>query len=274
MLNLLQHPHESMEIPKQVRNVGMGRLHKAWAFTFSLPVLYLLILSLAGQWRFPSVFPEIWSAANWIGLLKNQGDLLWSLFTSMLISVTVAAIATSFGFWISRTIAFHPKKNLLTAFTYLPFVFSPVIFAFVLNFYFIFFDLSGMVPGIMLAQIFITLPFALLLFVDFWDMKLKSLEDLVLTLGGSSSEAFFKVIVPVSKNMLLLCFFQAFLISWFDYGLTSIIGVGKIQTLTIKVFQYIGEANPFYAAVSSCLIIIPPMILLFINKKYLFNTLK
>lgn len=252
----------------------MGWLHKAWAVTFSLPVLYLLILSLARQWRFPSVLPEIWSIANWIGLLKNQGDLLRSLFISSLISITVAALSTSLGFRMSRTIAFHPWKNLLTAFTYLPFVFSPVIFASVLNFYFIYFNFSGMVPGIMLAQLFITLPFTLLLFVDYWDMKLKSLEDLVSTLGGNSSQAFFKVIVPVSKNMLLLCFFQVFLISWFDYGLTSVIGVGKIQTLTIKVFQYISEANPFYAAVSSCLLMIPPMILLFINKKFLFNTLK
>lgn len=220
------------------------------------------------------MLPEIWSIANWIGLLKNQGDLLRSLFISSLISITVAALSTSLGFRMSRTIAFHPWKNLLTAFTYLPFVFSPVIFASVLNFYFIYFNFSGMVPGIMLAQLFITLPFTLLLFVDYWDMKLKSLEDLVSTLGGNSSQAFFKVIVPVSKNMLLLCFFQVFLISWFDYGLTSVIGVGKIQTLTIKVFQYISEANPFYAAVSSCLLMIPPMILLFINKKFLFNTLK
>ena len=162
----------------------------------------------------------------------------------------------------------------MVAFTYLPFVFSPVIFASVLNFYFIFLNLSGITIGVMIAQLFITLPFAILLFADYWDSKLKSLEDLVFTLGGNSSQAFLKVIIPISKNMLLLCFFQTFLTSWFDYGLTSIIGIGKIQTLTIKVFQYVGEANPYFAAVSSCLLLIPPMLLLFINKKFLFNTLK
>ncbi|MEO6169252.1 MAG: hypothetical protein ABIO46_11435, partial [Chitinophagales bacterium] len=183
-------------------------------------------------------------------------------------------IATSLGFWMSRAIAFQRKKHVLITLAYFPFVFSPVIFASVLNFYFIFFNLSGSILGVMLAQVFITLPFAVLLFVDYWDVKLKSLEDLVFTLGGNTSQAFLKVIIPVSKNMLLLCFFQAFLTSWFDYGLISVIGVGKIQTLTVKVFQYIGEANPYNAAVSSCLLILPPMILLFINKKYLFNTLK
>ncbi len=114
----------------------------------------------------------------------------------------------------------------------------------------------------------------MLLFVDYWDARLKALEDLVFTLGGSSSQAYLKVILPVSKNILLLCLFQTFLTSWFDYGLTSVIGVGKIQTLTIKVFQFVGEANPNYAAVSSCLLIVPPMLLLFANKIFLFNSVK
>lgn len=245
-----------------------------WTFVFSLPVLVLFMLSFALQWRFPSVLPQAWSVLNWMNLLQNGSGLLQSLVLSIFISIIVAGISTSLGFWMSRAIALHRRKNLLTTLAYFPFVFSPVIFASVLNFYFIFFDLSGSIPAVMLVQIFITLPFAVLLFVDYWDVKLKSLEDLVYTLGGNSSQAFIKVIVPVSKNMLLLCFFQAFLTSWFDYGLISVIGVGKIQTLTVKVFQYIGEANPYYAAVSSCLLILPPMILLFINKKYLFNTLK
>ena len=245
-----------------------------WTVTFSLPLLILFLLSLAGQWRFPDVLPQTYSIQNWMRLAGDQNDLLQSLAVSIFISIIVAVIATSLGFRISRAVAFHRKKNLFTGFAYLPFVFSPVIFASVLSFYFILFNLSGIIFGVMLVQLFITLPFAVLLFVDYWDVKLKSLEDLVFTLGGNSSQAYLKVIIPVSKNMLLLCFFQTFLTSWFDYGLTSVIGVGKIQTLTIKVFQYIGEANPYYAAVSSCLLIIPPMILFFINKRYLFNTLK
>jgi putative spermidine/putrescine transport system permease protein len=245
-----------------------------WAVAFSMPVLILFMLSLALQWRFPAVLPEAWSIRNWTNLVQNGNGLLQSAALSVFISIIVAVISTSLGFWMSRSIAFHRKKNLLTTFAYFPFVFSPVIFASVINFYFIFWGLSGNIFGVMLAQVFITLPFAVLLFVDYWDIKLKSLEDLVYTLGGNSSQAFLKVIVPVSKNMLLLCFFQTFLTSWFDYGLISVIGVGKIQTLTVKVFQYIGEANPYYAAVSSCLLILPPMILIFINKKYLFNTLK
>jgi putative spermidine/putrescine transport system permease protein len=244
------------------------------ALLFALPLLLLLQLSFGVPWRFPQVFPSGLTLDHWKALSQNQKPLFLSLALSLLISIPVAALATAGGFMLSRAIAFSRYKNLLTAMAYLPFVLSPVIFASLIGFYFIFFDLSGIIPGVMLAQLFITLPFALLLFVDYWDIKLKSLEDLVLTLGGTTQQAFAKVIAPVSKNILLLCFFQTFLISWFDYGLTSIIGVGKVQTLTVMVFQFIGEANPHYAAVSSCLLIFPALILLFFNKHFLFNKLQ
>src|SRR5262245_11583434 len=97
-----------------------------WAITFSLPILFLLMLSLAAQWRFPQVLPTEWTFSNWKGLLINESGLLRSFGISILISVVVALVSTSLGFWMSRAIAFHPKKNLFVSLTYLPFVFSPV----------------------------------------------------------------------------------------------------------------------------------------------------
>ncbi len=74
--------------------------------------------------------------------------------------------------------------------------------------------------------------------------------------------------------MLLICFFQTFLISWFQYGLTLLIGAGKVQTLPIKVYDYVNEANIFYAAMASCLLILPPAALLWVNKRFVFNEMR
>ena len=63
---------------------------------------------------------------------------------------------------------------------------------------------------------------------------------------------------------------KGFLI-WVDlrdrYGITQLIGIGKVDTLTIRVMQFVREANPYLAAVTSCLMIAPPLLLLAINKK-------
>jgi putative spermidine/putrescine transport system permease protein len=77
--------------------------------------------------------------------------------------------------------------------------------------------------------------------------------------------------VPVSKPVLLLCFFQTFLISWFEYGLTSVIGLGQVRTLTIALYQYIGEANQYVAALAGCLVCLPPLLLLWLNQRYVYQ---
>ena len=87
-------------------------------------------------------------------------------------------------------------------------------------------------------------------------------------MGSNSGHTYTKIILPLAKPFLMVCLFQCFLMSWFEYGLSSVIGYGKVETLTIKVFQFIGEANIFYAALCSCLLIIPPIILLWLNKKF------
>ncbi len=97
------------------------------------------------------------------------------------------------------------------------------------------------------------------------------MEQLVQTLGGNRWQSYRRVLLPMAQGLLLVCFFQTFLISWFEYGLTTLIGVGKVQTLTLKVFQYINEANFYNAALSSSLLVLPPIILLYFNKKYLFK---
>ena len=59
----------------------------------------------------------------------------------------------------------------------------------------------------------------------------------------------------------MVCFFQTFLISWFQYGLTLLVGSGKVETLPLKVYDYVSEANLGYAAVAGCLLVLPPVLL-------------
>ncbi len=238
-----------------------------------LPFVYLLWLSLSADWSFPKVIPEYFGLKNWKALLISETGLLLSFLQSITISVSVGFTATLSGFVISRNIAYHPKKNTLTLLSYFPYIISPVVFGACLSYFFLKLGIFGQMTGVIVAQFMISFPYALIFFNSFWGQKTKNMEDLVSTLGGNRLYSFTKVLLPLAKGMLLVCFFQTFLISWFEYGLTSVIGVGKVQTLTIKVFLFIREANYFYGALSCCLLILPPLVLMYINKKYVFNKL-
>jgi len=241
------------------------------AIVLVFPVGYLLLLSLSKGWVFPHVPPPELSFLHWSQLINGSSGLLTSLVLSLVISFSVATLATLGGFITSRHIAYHPRRRLWMLLSYFPFLLSPVIYAALIYFYFVRYNASGHLGGVILAQLLITYPYAIILFSGFWNKRLEHMQQLVTTLGGNTRHIYRRVLIPMARGLLLVCFFQTFLISWFEYGLTTIIGVGKVQTLTLKVFQYINEANFYQAALSSFLLILPPLLLLYFNKRYIYR---
>lgn len=242
------------------------------AILLAFPFLTFLFLSLAQGWRYPNLLPESFSLSSWKLILSAQSDLLKAFTNSLLIGLTVGFATTVSGFICSKHIAYVKYKKLLLFLSYGTYVLSPVIYATILYYFFIFFNLTATLTGVIIGQLITIFPFAVIFFSSFWNERLRAYGQLVSALGGSNFQQYNLVIIPLSKPVLLVCFFQTFLISWFEFGLTSLIGVGKVPTLTLRVFEYVQEGNPYYAALSSLSLTMPPVILLWINKRYLFSS--
>jgi putative spermidine/putrescine transport system permease protein len=251
----------------------MGRLI-AWlrsgslillAFGLVLPLLFLLLLSVSGQWRYPDILPRDLTWAHWkMAFLAQQGSLL-ALRNSSLLALVVATISTFAGFFTASVLAYDARRGLWLKMAYLPYVFSPVIYAYGLLFYFHYSNVSGTFGGLLLAQLLLTYPFAVIFFFRHFDGPMQALGQLSQTLGASQWQVYRKVWVPVSATALRICFFQVFLISWFEYGLSSVIGLGQVRTLTLAVYQYIGESNIYFAALASSLLSLPPLLMLWLG---------
>lgn len=237
--------------------------------SIGFPLLFLLIVSLGKKWIFPSILPASLSTSNWQIIQETETNFGTLFLNSILLSVSVSLMVTCISFIVSKSIAYSKNKTIYLILAYIPYLLSPVIMAVLFHYFFIIFNLTGTLLGVIIAQFLVAFPFGIIIFTSFWNEKIKAIEELSYTLGSSSRQTFIKILLPLAKNTLLLCFFQIVLISWFEYGLTNIIGVGKIKTLTLSVFKFINEANIFYAAFASILLIIPPMILVYINKKML-----
>lgn len=249
-----------------------GLLALAVALVCIFPFAFLLALSLAGPWRFPLLLPEFFSAARWMSLLDDQSGLLISLFSSLLLSAAVAVVSTALGFVTSRAVALHARRRLLLFLAYLPFVFSPVILAACLLHVYLRLHLAGSWLGVGLAQLLLGYSFAIVFFQGFWNRETRALGDLVATLGGSVWQLYRRVYLPLGREMLEICFFQTFLLSFFQYGSTVLIGGGAIKTLPVEVYHFVGEADPFYAALAGCLLVWPPLLLLWLNRRFVFRT--
>ncbi len=241
------------------------------AICFVIPLAVLAYLSLSANWYFPALWSHSFTLEHWHWLLRDGSPLTFSLLLSVGLSLSVSVAATALGFFVSRLLAYHTTSTYWLLGAYFPYVIAPVVFAVMLNVYLLRLGLTGTLGGVMLAQLLITFPYAILFFYGFWNERIRNLEHLVRTLGGNFRTVVTQAILPSARGLIAVCFFQTYLISWFEYGLTQFIGVGKVPTLTIMVFRYISEANPHLAALAGLLLILPPLGLLVVNRRFLLH---
>lgn len=236
------------------------------------PFTYLAVLSLAGRWTFPHLRPGTLDGTAWARLGSGAEGIGGSLLLSLALSTTVAVLATAAGFVTGRAVGYDRHKHWWLILAYAPFVLSPAVLGVCLLYIYLKLGLAGGFAGVVCAQFIFAYAFDVVLFSGFWNAEIRALEELVYTLGGSVPQAYWHALLPVSRGVLLVGFFQSFLVSWFDYGLTLILGSGRVQTLTVRVFEYIGSGNFPLAAVSACLLVFPPLVLLVCNRRFVFAT--
>jgi putative spermidine/putrescine transport system permease protein len=233
-----------------------------------LPLPALVWLSFWFPNSFPS-FPGEPESLAWQGMFSSDRGWLSALPLSLSLSTLCALICTALGFGVSRFIALHPKRRNLVIAAYFPYLLSPVIFAFLLRFWFSLFGLSGTFVSVFIAQICMIFPYNIILFDAFWNERTLAMDSQSATLGATFLQRMRYVLIPMAKPWIALALFQSFLISWFEYGLSATIGLGKVKTLTILTYGFIQEANPAFAAVSALALTIPPLLVLVLNRSLL-----
>jgi putative spermidine/putrescine transport system permease protein len=246
---------------------GRGMLAAGVMGACVFPLAYLALSSVAGPWEFPDILPQSLRFDRWTLLLGREQALVDSLLVSLFVSTTVGLLSTLAGFVTARAVAYHRRRPLLLFLAYLPFAVSPVILGVSLLYVYIRLGLVATVAGVVLSHTIFAFGFAVVYWVPFWNAEKRAFEDLVRTLGGTTAVAYRLVLLPLSRGPLLVCFFQTFLISWFQYGLTILVGSGKVDTLPLRVYAYVFEANLGHAAVASCLLVVPPLVLLWLNTR-------
>ena len=135
---------------------------------FLTPFAYFLMASVAVNYRFPLLLPEGLTTDYWQQIFNTNSTIGSSILTSILIATLTASLATAVGFMVSKTLAYHPRRPIFEILAYLPYAFSPVVYAYCLNFFFNKANLTGNTGGVILAQFILTFPFAIILFFNHW----------------------------------------------------------------------------------------------------------
>jgi len=237
-----------------------------------LPLVMLLLLSVARSWPWPALLPAELQTRQWRELLAGTGGLGVIVVRSLGIGAGVATLATTLAFASSRSVARHARRDQLLVLLHLPFAASSVVLGVSLLYLFLRLHLAGHIAGVMLAQLVLAYAYAVILLVGWWNTEVQSLEDLAVALGAGRRDVWLRVLLPLARPLLMVCLLQTFLISWFDYALTLLIGDGQVTTLTVTLYQYFSSGDLRLAATCALLLLAPPICALVINHRLLSAT--
>jgi len=229
---------------------------------FALPLVPLLLWSVADRWSFPAPLPTEWGFDG-VSSALAQGALD-ALGTSLLLSLTVAAIATPLGAMAARALAVGsvPAPRLVSGILLAPLALPAFVAVMGLTVVLLRLRVPAMV-GVVILLVAAALPYTVYTMRVTYAAHDLAFEEEARTLGASRWQVLWRVHVPLVAPGLARAAFLAFLVGWSDYVITVLVGGGTLVTLPLLVGSFAaGVGNDAIVAVLSLGAIVPPLLLL------------
>ena len=179
-------------------------------------------------------FEPMWS--NYTDVFEYS-DLLSNVYNSLIISGFATIIGIICGLLTAYTIARYAMKKLALSILFtkqLPFITAIIpLWLMYKNI-----GLLNSHLGIILAHLVITIPFGVWIMVGFIEDIPKELEESAWIDGASRTQAFWKVIVPLSTPGLVATAILCFIFSWNNFMLALVLGGFDVSTAPVSVYKY------------------------------------
>ena len=179
-------------------------------------------------------FEPMWS--NYTDVFAYS-DLLSNVYNSLIISGFATIIGIICGLLTAYTIARYEMKKLALTILFtkqLPFITAIIpLWLMYKNI-----GLLNSHLGIILAHLVITIPFGVWIMVGFIEDIPKELEESAWIDGASRTQAFWKVIVPLSTPGLVATAILCFIFSWNNFMLALVLGGFDVSTAPVSVYKY------------------------------------
>jgi multiple sugar transport system permease protein len=183
-----------------------------------------------GTW----VFDPIWS--NYTDVYE-QSDLVRNIGNSVIVSSFATLIGLACGLLTAYTVARYNLQKLAMAILLtrmIPYITALVPFWIVYKHV----GLLNTYTGLILSHLVITIPFGVWIMIGFIEDIPKDLEEAAWIDGASRSQAFLKVILPLSTPGMVATAILCFIFSWNNFQLALVLGGFDVTTAPVSVFKY------------------------------------
>jgi multiple sugar transport system permease protein len=131
--------------------------------------------------------------------------------------------------------------------------------------------LLNSIPGLILADSALAIPFAILILRAFMLTLPRSIMEAARVDGAGPLRVFVSVVLPVSRNAVITAALFSFLFAWGDFLFALTLTTGdSVRPLTVGLYLYVGTyVNDWSAAMATAVMAsIPAVVLLVIAQKY------
>lgn len=236
----------------------------AWTL---VPLLWMLLGSFKGDADVTAGTPQLFfdpTMENYSNLFAGPNDLtpyLWhsvvAAGASALLSLVLGTLA-GYGLANSRM---RGRSHL--SFWIISTRMAPI--AAVILPLFLMFRLAGLIdtlPGLVLAYMTFNLPFAIWLMSAFFTNIPASIEESALVAGCTRMQAFWHVVLPLSKAGLVTTGVLCLVFAWNDYAFATVFSGPRSQTLPIAASQLVTQTGIDWGQLTAIgTIVVVPMIL-------------
>jgi multiple sugar transport system permease protein len=218
----------------------------------------------------PNWFPVNGTLDGYRAVLDQQ---LPYLGTSLIVGLGTVALTLLVAAPAAYSLAkLRPRGGRVLSFVLLVAQMIPGIIM-AMGFYAIFLNtgLLNTVPGLIVADSTLAVPFAVLILTTFMSGIPDELLQAARTDGAGVVRTFFSIVLPVSRNSLITVSLFAFLWAWSDFIFASTLDQGgDHQPITLGIYHYIGNNNQEWNAIMATAVIasVPATVLLVIAQRY------
>ena len=196
------------------------------------------------------------TSASVTGISKNE------IFFAVKLTFVTAFLSSALAVLVSVPVAYilsrykFPLKNVMETLLFIPIVTPPVALGAMLLMFFKtplgeffenhFFGVVYEVPGLILAQGVVVFGIAVNVIKIVFDSVGSEYEEIARTLGATKIQAFFKVLLPLSKKGIIAAFFLAFARAIGEFGASVMLAGAttmKTETLPIAIFLNFSSAD-------------------------------
>ena len=132
--------------------------------------------------------------------------------------------------------------------------------------------LLNSIPGLILADSALAIPFAILILRAFMLTLPRSIMEAARVDGAGPLRVFVAVVLPVSRNAIITAALFSFLFAWGDFLFALTLTTGdNVRPLTVGLYLYVGTyVNDWSAAMATAVMAsVPAIVLLVIAQKYI-----